>query len=208
MFFPIPKDACLDNPTAVESGRRYNYSFTLELLTTFFYEGGETFDIVGDDDIWIFINNRLAVDLGGKHSAAPAKLVLDDLAADLKLTKGEEYPFHLFFAERKSDKSSLAFQTNMKVKPQAKIYAYQALAVSNDGSTEIQYQMVEPVLNNTTLDSSSGRFTFQPDDLSSFEQNAEVRIKARNGKGDEIFQCFTITSGSQDLMATEVPCSL
>jgi len=106
-FFP------LDGELFGNQGSGHNYSFTFELPTTFTYKPGQSFSFTGDDDVWIFINNQLVIDLGGVHGAQSASVNLDSL----NLTEGKQYSFNLFFVERHTSQSNLFFQTSIELQP-------------------------------------------------------------------------------------------
>jgi fibro-slime domain-containing protein len=93
-FFPI------DGALFGNEGRLHNFDFTLELAATFRYTGGETFTFASDDDSFVFLNRRLAVDLGGIHQTRRGTVTLDDRSQDLAIVRGRLYPMHLFYAER------------------------------------------------------------------------------------------------------------
>ena len=79
----------------------------------FTYIGGETFTYTGDDDLWVFINDELAVDLGGVHPAVRGLVDLDNLG----LTVGNTYDFDLSFAERHTTQPNFRIDTSIELEP-------------------------------------------------------------------------------------------
>jgi fibro-slime domain-containing protein len=60
------------------SGKTRNFSFTTEVRFWFKYDSSQTYklNILGDDDIWLFINKRLALDMGGIHTPVDGSLTI------------------------------------------------------------------------------------------------------------------------------------
>ncbi len=93
--------------TCDQDRQKHNFSFTSVVRYWFEYQGGESLSFIGDDDVWVFLNGQLAVDLGGVHVAESGSITLDaSTASQFNLTVGKTYEIVVFQAERRQSRSS------------------------------------------------------------------------------------------------------
>ncbi|MCC9598398.1 MULTISPECIES: fibro-slime domain-containing protein [unclassified Rubrivivax] len=108
-FFPI------DGQLLGNEGRNHNYHFTYTISTTFSYlkGAGQEFTFTGDDDVWVYFDDLLGIDLGGVHGAQSQTVNLDALFSGANARESGTYSFDFFFAERHTTQSNLQITTSL-----------------------------------------------------------------------------------------------
>jgi fibro-slime domain-containing protein len=87
----------------------HDFHFTTEVVYWFKYDASTSavLEFTGDDDVWVFVNGTLAVDLGGPHVPEDGSVTIDATsAARFALEPGNVYEVRVFHAERKVEGSS------------------------------------------------------------------------------------------------------
>lgn len=124
-----------------------NGSYTLRGEAQFVYQEDLYFEFSGDDDVYMYINGVLALDLGGAHGICTKRVNLKDVATKCHLTPGEVATFTFFYMERNSDASNFKIETNMELVQRAINVEKKAY----DTSYANEYASGTAVINGTTV---------------------------------------------------------
>ncbi len=119
-------------------GQPHNFHYALKSHSEFHYDEATDlyFTFLGDDDVYLYINGKLALDLGGAHMAATKSIHLNDYKTELGLVSGETYTFDFFYMERCTGYSNFYVETNIQLlgAGDMKLNLYQEDKLLADGS--------------------------------------------------------------------------
>lgn len=153
-FYPL-EDLGYEQPglltatSKVNNGAK-NGSFTLRGESQFVYNKDSNlyFTFTGDDDVYMYINGTLALDLGGAHGRNSKTVELNKLdPVKYGLVEGQVATFTFFYMERCSDASTFGIKTNMKLVQRAINVEKKAY----DTSYANEYASGTAVINGTTV---------------------------------------------------------
>ncbi len=129
--FPIDDfDFSQDDPTTIKfNGTNFHYTAHLQFALRVKADGTEVFKFEGDDDVWVFLNNKLILDIGGLHEMLTGyftinkdntittytqeKLSSNEMTkhtynlSDFGIKKGDIVNLDFFYAERSTTESNM-----------------------------------------------------------------------------------------------------
>lgn len=171
-FYPLEnlgyeQPGLLTATSKVNNGAK-NGGFTLRGESQFVYNKDSNlyFTFTGDDDVYMYINGVLALDLGGAHGRNNKTVNLNDLdPTKYGLKEGQVATFTFFYMERCSDASTFGIETNMELVQRAinvekKAYdtSYGAeyadgasISTTTDNPTTVAYDLILTNKGNTDM---------------------------------------------------------
>ena len=108
-----------DNALLGNEDEDHNYFFTFQFNIEFTYNKctKQFFEFAGSDDAWVFVDGRMAIDLGGVVPGAKQRADMDRMG----LVDGQTYTLSFFYAQRQKQYGDFHVRTNIIMVPDANL---------------------------------------------------------------------------------------
>lgn len=151
-FYPIDEVKFSEGDVANQDGHNHLFTMSFAVPFTVLANGSEEFEITADDDTFVFVGDRLAIDLGGVHDAMTGSFSINEdgevYAASgdeeqaytgITLKGGDGAMVRIFHADRDSSSSVFGVKfTGMNIS------VVDSRLASQNGGVQIAYDPTDP----------------------------------------------------------------
>jgi len=156
----------------------HNFAFTMELDYEFYVKPGQRFEFTGDDDVWVFVDKTLVLDIGGIHSEQSGSFNVADVLPNA--AQGSKHNLRVFYAERHSTGSNIQITTNI-VAPADQV----SISKNKDPETNT-------ITNSDLTGSNFNQKADKKDTLYAviYDQAGEVMKQCKPGQIEDVDGCY------------------
>lgn len=118
-IFPLDNVDFSADDSATRNGHNFHFTAHLSVPVKIAADGTERFDFAGDDDVWVFLNDQLVLDIGGLHTKLSGWFTVNNdgtlttyvetagtKTIDIGLEPGDVVNLDFFYAERSTSASN------------------------------------------------------------------------------------------------------
>ena len=200
-FYPLDGVGC--NDTEETEQGTHNYFFTTEIALVFHHVQGEgrVFEFSGDDDVWVFVDSSLVLDIGGVHGEMSGSVYMDSLS----LGNDTNHALRIFHAERQIVGSNFRAKTSIMLEDELTC-PNQCYSPLGHGQCQISTGICECCPGWGDLDCGTANYSTIGKDLASLDagnSQSSDKTLGRNARHVDDSYCYNTIIANQTNKANE-----
>ena len=150
-FYPLNSISVPDEAVN-RDGNNHLFTFNLGVPVRVLADGNEEFSIYADDDTWVYIGDKIVIDMGGVHEATTARFKINNEGEVYSAVNGEEFAYsgvkltrdtgaivRIFHADRDSTESVFSMRFSKMV-----LNLTKDATLAKGDSVEVAYDPTNP----------------------------------------------------------------
>lgn len=112
-FFPLNPNKNFNINPINNNPNKKNFLFTTKIHLNFTYKTNQIFTFHNNNNLWIFVNNQITLNLKNIHKPKQNTIDFDTITNLLKITPNNIYTMDIFHTKQHTSNSNFHFKTNI-----------------------------------------------------------------------------------------------